>query len=252
MTTVLAAVDTSAIAPHVLETALAIAELMGGTVRAVHVHDGPIKTMKGIPTHSSIPLSVLEGPVEQTLLEAIAAPSVDAAVVGARGTPNGRRPTGHTALDIVQHARKPIVIVPPYAIGRPPRRIRRLLLPLEGTEESSQPVTDPLRPLLASDVDLTVLHVFTAATTPRMLDRPGRDLALLADEFAARHCPAAERVEMRTGSVGDRVADACREEAVDLVVLSWSQDMSAGHAEIVQDVLSRSPVPVLLLPVADP
>ena len=59
----------------------------------------------------------------------------------------------------------------PEAIS--PGVIRRLLLPLEGTEMSSQPVLERLLPLLVADIELVVLHVFTDATLPVMLDRLG-------------------------------------------------------------------------------
>jgi hypothetical protein len=51
------------------------------------------------------------------------------------------------------------------------------------------------------------------------------------------------------GEVGDEVARVAAHESVDLVVLSWSQNASAGRARVVRDVLSRSVIPVLLLPV---
>ena len=38
-------------------------------------------------------------------------------------------------------------------------------------------------------------------------------------------------------------------EAIDLVVLSWAQDSSPGHAAVIRDVLGVSKVPVLLLPI---
>jgi hypothetical protein len=46
------------------------------------------------------------------------------------------------------------------------------------------------------------------------------------------------------------VAEAYRDNDADLVVLSWSQDASVGHAKVVRDVLTASTIPVLLLPVA--
>jgi len=95
-----------------------------------------------------------------------------------------------------------------------------------------------------------VLHVFTAETVPRGLDRPGRDLELLDGEFLARHCPYAARLEWRTGPVGAQATDAYDEDDADLVALSWSQDSSAGHAAVVRHVLAMSTTPVLVLPVA--
>lgn len=251
MRTVLAALDASAAARPVLEAALGIAELTGATVEAVHVHDGSTDTPGSLATRSGVPFRLLDGPTEQALLDALAGPEVVAAVLGARATPGGRRPTGHTALRVLQRASKPVVVVPPEAVGVSPRPFHRLLLPLEGTAASSRPVVDCLCPLIVGDAELLVLHVFTAATMPRVLDRPGRDLKLLGGEFLARYCPDATQIELRTGSVGSQVDAACRDENEDLIVLSWSQDISAGHAAVIRDVLSLAAVPVLLLPVDD-
>lgn len=249
MRTVLAALDTSAAARPVLETALGLAELTGATVAAVHVHDGPEETPALLTAHDAVPLQVVHGPVQTALLEALADPAAILAVFGARATPGGRRPVGRTALRILEQTSKPVVVVPPEAVGVSPRPFRRLLLPLEGSEQSARPVAESLYPLIVADVEVIVLHVFTAATAPSALDRPARDLTLWGDEFLARFCPRAARIELRAGAIGEQVADLCREEDIDLVVLSWSQDISVGHAAVIRDVLTRSHIPVLLIPV---
>ena len=251
MRTVLAALDASAAARPVLETALGIAEMTGATVAAVHVRDGSTDTPASLASRSGVALRLLDGPTEPALLSALAAPDVIAAVLGARGTLGGRRPAGHTALRILEQANKPVVVVPPEAVGVSPRPFHRLLLPLEGTDASSRPLTESLWPLIAAEVELLVVHVFTADTMPRVLDRPERDLELLRGEFLARYCPGATQVDLRTGSVGAQVGAACREEDADLIVLSWSQDISAGHAAVIRDVLGQATVPVLLLRVDD-
>jgi nucleotide-binding universal stress UspA family protein len=249
MTTVLAALDASPAARAVIETALGVGDLMGADVEAVHV-GRPTETLETLTANHGVPLHLAHGPAEKALLDAAASPGVVAAVLGARATPSGRRPTGRTALAVMQHTDKPTVVVPPDAVGVSPRPFRRLLVPLEGSEASSRPVIDRLCPLIVTKVELVVLHVFTAATVPRVLDHPGRDLELLGDEFLTRHCPYASRIEWRTGPVGARVTEAYGENDADLVVLSWSQDSSAGHAAVVHDVLAASTIPVLLLPVA--
>jgi nucleotide-binding universal stress UspA family protein len=250
MRTILAAIDSSAAARAVLETALGVGELTDATVEAVHVRDGPPETAKAVAAWSHVPMRMLTGPVEQTLLRAVADPQVLAAVLGARATPGGRLPTGRTALHILERANKPVVVVPPDAVGVSPRPFKRLLVPLEGTEQSSRPLAEGLFPLIVGDVELVVVHVFTAATMPHFLNRAGRDLQVLGDEFLARYCPDATRIEWRTGPVGGRLTEASDEEGADMIALSWSQHMSAGRAAVVRDVLSHSTVPVLLLPIA--
>jgi nucleotide-binding universal stress UspA family protein len=155
MSIVLAALDASPSARPVLETALAVGELTGAAVEAVHVHDGPPDTPEWLAERAAVPLRVLDGPAEDALLEAVSAAEVSIAVLGARATPGGRRPAGRTALHVLQRADKPVVVVPPEAL-RPRRPLRRLLVPLEGSATSSEPVTQVLGPLLAVDAELVV------------------------------------------------------------------------------------------------
>ena len=251
MSIVLAALDTTAAARPVLETAVRIGQLTGADVEALHVQRNAsesFETPEWIAARMEVPFRLMEGPVEPALLDALGGPEVIAAVLGARSTRGGRRPVGNTARHILEHADKPIVIVPPDAVS--PGAFQRLLLPLEGTEASSQPVLERLWPLLVGEVELVVLHVFTSATLPTMLDRPHYDLEILGKEFLFRHFPHATHVELRAGPVAARVAEVSAEHGVDLVVLSWSQDSTAGRASVVQEVLGTSALPVLLLPVA--
>jgi len=246
---VLAALDTSAASRPVLENALRLGELTGAAVEAVHVtSEGSesFETLESVAARSQVPFRLLEGPVEPALLDALGAPEVIAAVMGARSTTSGRRPVGGTAGHILEHADKPVLMVPPDAIS--PGRIQRLLLPLEGTEASSRPVLEWLQRLLVADVELVVLHVFTDATLPRMLNHPGRDVEILGREFLSRHFPNASRIELRAGPVAARVGEVAADHEIDLVVLSWSQDSSTGRANIVREVLGASALPILLLP----
>jgi nucleotide-binding universal stress UspA family protein len=155
MNIVLAALDTTAAARPVLETALRIGQLTGSDVQAVHVRGSrleSIETPESLAARSEVPFRVLEGPVESALLAEFGAAEVLAAVIGARATPGGRRPVGRTARHLLEHTDKPVVIVPPDAIV--PSSFRRILVPLEGTEASSEPILGRLWPLLVADVEL--------------------------------------------------------------------------------------------------
>ena len=140
------------------------------------------------------------------------------------------------------------MIVPPEFVARDP--FRRIVIPLEGTEASTRPVLEGLLPLLAADVELIVIHVFTESTTPAMLDHPWRDLEILGKEFLTRHLPDQEAsIELRhDGPVGKQVAEACVEHGADLIVLSWSQDSTAGRARVIRQVLGGCESPYLAAP----
>lgn len=252
MKTVLAAIDESAAAQPVLDTALGIGQLTGAHVEAIHVKEGSGATAQALSARRGVGLRLLDGPVEGGLLRALEEPDVVAGVFGARGTRGDRRPVGSTALRVLERASKPIVVVPPAAAGVSPRAFRRLLVPLEGSEESARPVADDLGPLIMGDIELVVVHVFTTETAPRVVDHPEWDLPVWGEEFLARFCPNATRIDLRAGVVGSGVSEACQELGADLIVLSWSQDASPGHAAVVRDVLGRSAVPMLLLPVDGP
>lgn len=181
------------------------------------------------------------------MLRSIDAPGVLAAIIGAKAVADDRRLLGTTARYVVERSSKPVVIVPPTLLA--PSAFRRLLIPLEGTEASSRPVLEGLVPLLATDVELIVLHVFTESTQPTMLDHPWRDLEMMGREFLTRHFPRQDaRIELRPGPVGIRVAEVCNEHGADLIVLSWSQDSRAGRARVVREVLGSTNLPILLLP----
>jgi len=247
MSVVLAALDTSDGAHVVLDAAAGFSHLTGANVEAVCVRNGPLglaEPPESLTAIGGVSLRILEGSVASSLLGALEAQEVIAAVIGARARPGGRRPVGQTAHEILAGALKPVVVVPleVNTLGA----FRRLLIPLEGTELSSLAVLEQLCPLLVTTVELVVLHAFTEATVPAMLDRPAYDLDILSKEFLDRNCPYSNRVEFCAGPVAERVAEASREH--DLVVLSWSQDSSPGRARIVREVLDASAVPVLLLP----
>jgi hypothetical protein len=251
MSIVLAALGSDASAGSVLASASRLGALTGNPVEAVHVREGPTDIPEWLTARHDVPLRILGGPAGSTLLAAVMDPAVVAAVFGARAKPGGRRPVGCTAMHVLERTRKPTLVVPPDFAAGSARAFRRLVVPLEGTEEASRAVTESLLPLIDArvDVDVVVLHVFTPATVPRVLDRPARDLDLWADEFVARHCPAASRIVLRSGHVGGRVAEVCTEQDADLVVLSWSQDSSPGRAAVIRDLLAHTAIPVLLLPV---
>lgn len=247
---VLAALDATTAARAALEAARRFAKLTAADVRAVHVGQDEPGTLGILAQRAGLRLRLLSGSVEDAVLDQMADPDVIAAVIGARGIPTGPRPAGHTAQQLLTRASKPIVVVAPETLASGP--VRRLLIPLEGDEVSSEPIMEALLPLLAVDVELIVLHVFTPTTMPRMLDRPRRDMELLGNEFIATHCPPATRIVLRSDPVAASVAEVSKECSVDLVVLSWSQHSSPTRARVVREVIGASTVPVLLLPVRHP
>lgn len=130
-----------------------------------------------------------------------------AAVLGTRSSQKGSH-LGHIAAGILRHLNKSMVLVPPGAVI--PGDIRRLVVPLEGTETTSRPVLDLLERMISKEIELVVVHVFTEETLPTMLDHPYRDLEFLGQTFLARHCPPATDIRLRQGSVAAAINEGHR------------------------------------------
>ena len=252
MTRTLALLGDTPAARPVLETAVLCGRLLGTEVEALHVgdrRDEAPPAVVSLAARLEVPLRTVAGPVAPTLLRSLEDADVAIAVVGGR-TEVGPSPEGTVVARLLGATTKPIVVVPPDATS--PRRIGRLLVPLEGDEASSSAVADWLLPHLNDDVELVVLHAFTAATQPGMLDRPEHDWSLLGREFLARHFPAASSVELRTGAAAQEIGEASGTLGVDLVVMSWAQDASPGRAATLRAVLDTSSLPVLIVPGSRP
>ncbi|HEU5083969.1 MAG TPA: universal stress protein [Acidimicrobiales bacterium] len=250
MTVILAAVDDSDVAPSVLATAGALTELLHGRLRALHVREPGTPFARATTAEAGVALEEVDGEPVDALVDAVSDPEVGFVVVGARGSPEGPRPCGHVALAVAQGADKPVLVVPPNGAREPTAPIRRVVVPLEGTPESSGAVTEALRLLSDAGVALTVVHVFDADTVPRFWDRSGYAEESFAAEFAARWCEGADvPVRLRRGPASTAVLDVADAEEADVIALGWSQDLSPGRARVVHAVLDRACIPVLLVPV---
>jgi nucleotide-binding universal stress UspA family protein len=171
------------------------------------------------------------------------------AVVGVRGHPAGRRPAGSTALAVATSAAKPVVVVPPEPRDPPPAGLHRVLVPLDGTADTARAVEQTMGWFAGSGVEIVSLHVFDATTVPRFWDRPEHDHAAWTREFLARNAPVAgARLEVRSGWPADRVLEVASAERADMIALGWGRRLAPDRAAVVREVLTRTPVPVILLP----
>ena len=250
MTTVLAALDANASAKPVLDTALAIATMFDATATALHVREDGAGAARELTGAAGIELREVDGsPVDQ-IVAAARRPDVAALVLGARGVHGGPQPAGHTALEIITRVPKPVVVVPPHA--QPPKRLARVLVPLEGTSDSSRALEDTLTLAHRRRLEILVLHVHSPATVPAFSDHEPHATRAWDDEFLARHVSAPrERVRLlrRLGVPADDIVTIARQAGADLIVLAWNQNLARGRARVVSETLAHSDVGVLLLPV---
>jgi nucleotide-binding universal stress UspA family protein len=184
------------------------------------------------------------------IVEAAAQPDVAALVLGARGVHSGPQPTGSTALEVITRVAKPVVVVPPRA--QPSDPFRRILVPLEGTSDSSQALAETVKLATRADLEIVALHVHTPATVPAFSDQTHHEIHAWEREFISRFAHGARdgaKLIRRLGSAPDDVVTVAHDTDADLIALAWSQDLSPGHARVVRTTLARSAIPVLLVPV---
>jgi nucleotide-binding universal stress UspA family protein len=248
MPRVLAAIDTSLCARSVLEAAQSIAPLFDGTAVALHITEHDADTARSLAGDAGVDFEEIPGSPIEAIVDAAAAADVAALVIGARGTDSGRQPAGHTALAVIARVHKPIVVVPPCEAPSAP--LSRVVVPLEGTSESSQAIEPALALADRANLEIVVLHVHSPQAVPAFQDQPHHAISAWQREFAARHVPQhpGAKIIQHIGAAADRVVPTAHDIDADLIILAWNQDITAGRARIIQETLARSSIPVLLVP----
>lgn len=251
MTTILAAVDDSPAAAPVLATAAAIAPVFGAEVRAVEVSDAVGRTAHAAGEAVNIPVSAVRGDPLTEISRLAADDDVVAVVLGARDRIRGPKPMGHLALSLANTSPKPVIIVPPGA--RPPARVRRALLALKGTTRSRRHLQRAVALAAASDLEVVVVHVDDEDSIPSFTDQVQYDTELYATEFLARYAPGVmnARMEMRMGIPADEILQTIDEVHPDILAIGWPQSDDPARGAAARDVLNRSPIPVLLVALAN-
>jgi hypothetical protein len=210
----------------VAETAAVLARLMGGEVRQLR-----------LPADLS---------PRRSAAEVIHALNQTGTLVGVLSGDGLSRPVWQR---VAQLSPKPVVLVPARARFRS-ARIRRVLLPLDGTARSAAAVAPTAERLARGGADLVVLHVFDAETVPRFWDQHAHAGPAWTEEFLARYCslPGA-RMELRSGAAADHVAKVAEAEQADMIALAWSQHLDRGRAPVVLRTVLEAEVPVILVPI---
>jgi len=249
MTTVLAAIEADACAQSVLSTSLAMAELFEASAVALHVREDATASPRAVAAAAGIELGETTGDAIEQIIAAARDADVAALALGARGLHGGPQPAGHTALEVITQVAKPVAVVPPQA--RAPEHLARILVPLEGSSESSHALEETVQLAHRHQLEILVLHVHSPATVPAFSDHEPHATAAWEQEFLTRYIATPhERVSLvrRLGVPADDIVSVANETTAELIVLAWGQSLGPGRARVVSETLARSQVPVLLIP----
>lgn len=249
MTKVLAAIDAKPSAQPVLGTGRD-ADLFDATTVALHVREKGLAVPHELAGAAGVELREVSGtPVDQ-IVAAARDRDVAALVLDAGGARGGPQPAGHTALEVVTRLPKPVVVVPAHA--QPPKQLARILVPLDGSSETSRALKATIELAHRRELEILVLHIHSAATLPAFADHEPHATWAWDQEFLTRHIATPHQhvsLLRRLGAPADDIASVARQAIADIVVLAWSQRLGQERAHVVSETLARSSIPVLLLPV---
>lgn len=213
-------------------------------VEALH----PVAEDLGAALHAEVVLQALPEDPDARIAEVLRALESPGVVLGVIPYPTGE--TAARVAEVLLCCPKPVVLVRTGEAPRRTRRLSRVLVPLDGTDESAAAVGGALALFSASGLDLVVLHVMQQGSMPRFWDQPVHARQSWESEFLARFCPEpGARLELRRGVPGQGILDVADSEQADLIALGWSQPSNRGRARTVWATVTGARVPVMLIPV---
>ncbi|WP_437483249.1 universal stress protein [Sorangium sp. So ce1014] len=161
---------------------------------------------------------------------------------------------------------------------RPPSRLERILLPLDGTPSTAASITPAgeLARRLGAELDIVMVGCASprkeadddappvsapapsepgAMVAPLYVDQPHHEWPAFTEEFLGRflsaigHCPhdVATRFFLGKGEPAAEILRFAGQLASDLVVLVWHGQLEDHHGGVFRDVLCGAPCPVMVL-----
>ena len=268
---ILVPLDGSLQARAALPVAKALGEVMGASLRVVHVSGGMPPPLPELVERLGLEGAALHGWSIDARVGEPSATIVDAArVVEARlivlcTHTAAARPTailGRTALGVLHAAPCPVVLVPPaprLASWRP----NRILLPHDGSPTANAAVGPAAELACKAGAELLVVQVGTAGigapaergslTIPLYVDQPQHEWPHWSGELLERLvclCPDVQlraHLHVRGGEPGPAITRAAAEESADLIVLAWKGEWAGEHAKTLKSVVREAPCPTMIV-----
>lgn len=245
----IAAIDSSRSASEVLATARGLAALLTTEVEAVSVPEDGDRPPSATAAAADVLLRTSLGDPTAGILNALSDDDVVIGVIGTGGEGAGRSNVGHVARGVMTSTSKPIVLVPPDAVGLDSRGPVKVIVPLDGTPETAGGLRAVLDRLAEHHLEIVPMHVFNAANAPQYWDHFYYDFPAWHERFRQDNFgPLSARLEVRRGPVVAEVLRLAEAEGAGLIAVAWSQTLAPGHALVVIELVRSTKVPVLLVP----
>lgn len=250
MSRIIAAIDNSITARPALAAATSLARILGSDVQAIHVAEDGDDLARTCAESMGVPFVNLAGDPLEQIVEAAAADDVVGVAVGARQRLSDHH-IGHLARALASQIDKPVLVVPPEAA--PPDGFRTVLIAMEGTPATARSVKPTIEVAVGADLEVVVVHVDDETSIPSFSDQVAHETDAYAREFLARYVPGAPmaRLELRIGVPADEILTVAASIGADLLAVGWPQSNDPARGPVVRELLDRSPVPVLLVALAE-
>jgi nucleotide-binding universal stress UspA family protein len=265
--------DGSMPAEQPLEVASALADLMDADIHVVFVSHETVAA-EAVATRARVS-KAWQARVRTHQAEGHAAPCIrdvaralpaSAILLSSHGaTGNLDALAGHVTLGVLTDPPCPVYVVRSALSARSQvhrlRHVRRILVPLDGSEQAAQAVTEGAALAAATKARLVLLYVLcdqpAAARAPaisRYSDQIHHEMEAWRDEFMrsgfarerGRGALSAE-VALRCGDPGDQIVRYAAAEDCDVIITAWGGSLSAGRAQVVRTLLAQAPCPILFL-----
>jgi len=255
--TMLIAYDGSAFGAELLRSARVVAEAARWPINVVAVEDEDeeLRVVDDDPALEGLELHRVKGHVATAILDAAEHHEAHVIALGLRSYHDGG--FGHVAEELLHRATVVLFVMRPSS--QPLRVLRRILVPMEGSPQTSAAMQVADGALCAPGREIIMLHVVSDSTpaesgsmpAPRFMDHAHYDWNDWEREFQMRfaRCPhgGRHRVLAQAGDIGDVIVARTQELEVDLVTITWKRRFEEGAARIAHKVLDECPCPVLIV-----
>jgi nucleotide-binding universal stress UspA family protein len=273
---ILVPLDGSRAASIALSAARTLSHLTGAVVHALHVSrrrlpSDQLAAALGMPPDflSDAIVDQAVGEAEREIPRTAAALGAELIVMSTHGSTHDiAQLAGHVTLWVIQEALCPVLVIR-SALGvagaEKLRHVRRILVPLDGSPESTACVGHAADLARRNEAELCFLHVALAAgalpkgratlSAPRYLDQPYLEMEAWREEFVAR-CLGFEQqarldvplqLFLRRGEPAAEIVRFASERACDLILAAWGGSLAGERATVVKSLLQRAPCPLLFL-----
>jgi len=247
---ILAAVSSSLSCSPVLGFAQLFATALDSRVCAIHVVEDHQSEMIGdLAFRAGAGLRVVDGDPVEEILRAADHPDVALVVIGTHDLFNSPGP-GHLTREIAMRHRGPVLVVPANAAV--PAALSRILVPLEGTDETRDAISTLLdRCTFGPETEIVTLHAFTIDDLPPFSDHEPHTSDAWVEAFREVYVPdraRSTRLEMRCGNADRAVIEVADSIDANVIAVSWSQDLTGDHARVVNALLANPTRATLLVP----